>query len=279
MPARKAHPQIVPPQAFVDDVDGLVAGCGLLAALPERDRQDLLRRSFVRALEERSRIFRCGDPGRTVIVVLTGHVKLPVLTPDGREVVLEIVGSGGCFGEMAVLNNCPRAADATTISRCRLLVIDGRQFMQVIGRSVEGMLAATTLVSRRLRAATQRVIDTVALPATARVAKAFLELAELHCETARNGASIGLRISQAELGGMTGLTRESVNKQIALLRDAGWISQSGGLVTLLDTAALAALSDGHGDPGPALTSCQHQLPRQLCFEKPPSTTVANGDGN
>jgi CRP-like cAMP-binding protein len=135
-----------------------------------------------------------------------------------------------------------------------------------MGRSFEGMRAVMALISRRLRAATQRVMDTVALPASARVAKALLELAELHCETPRNGARIGLRISQSELGGMAGLTRESVNKQLAVLRDAGWISHTGGSVTLLDPAALAALSDADGDPGPALASCQQRLPRRPCVE-------------
>jgi CRP-like cAMP-binding protein len=225
----------------------LSAKHGVLGCLPERDRQELLRWSTIRTLGERKRIFRHGDPGHTVIVVLTGYVKLSSLAAEGRDVVLEIVCPGGCFGELAVLNNAPRAADATTISRCRLLAIDGRQFLQVMGRSLEGMRAVMTLISRRLRAATQRIMDTVALSASARVAKALLELAELHCETAQNGTRIELRISQAELGGMTGLTRESVNKQLATLRDAGLIAQSGGSVTLFDIAALSAVSGAHGD--------------------------------
>jgi len=243
----QVHLQTVRPPAFVDDVAALIARHGMLGCLPEGDRQELLRWSTIRTLGERKCIFRRGDPGHTVIVVLAGYVKLSSLAADGRDVVLEIVCPGGCFGELAVLNNAPRAADATTISRCRLLAIDGRQFLQVMGRSIEGMRAVMTLISRRLRAATQRIMDIVALPATARVAKALLELAELHCETTRNGARIALRISQAELGGMTDLTRESVNKQLAALRDAGLISQSGGSVTLFDIAALDAVSGAHGD--------------------------------
>ena len=98
------------------------------------------------------------------------------------------------------------------------------------------------LISHRLHTTTQRVLDAVALPATARLAKALLQLAELQCPTVRDGARIELQMSQAELGGMTGLSRESVNKTLAALRDSGLIAQSNGSLTLLDIAALEVLS-------------------------------------
>jgi CRP-like cAMP-binding protein len=148
---------------------------------------------------------------------------------------------------MAVLYDLPRAADATAISACRLLAIDGRQFMRVMGRSLEGLQAMLKLTTRRLHTTTQRVLDAVALPATARLAKALVQLAELQCPAVCDGARIDLQMSQSELGGMTGLTRESVNKQLAVLRDAGWISQCGGSVTLLDVRALDAASSNCGE--------------------------------
>ena len=263
---RKAHPQTIRPPAFADDIAAFIAEHGVLGCLPERDRQELLRWSAIRTLGERKRIFRQGDPGRTVLVVLAGHVKLSLATADGREVVLEIVYPAGCFGELAVLNNCPRAADATTISRCRLLAIDGRQFLEVMGRSLEGLQAVVELTSRRLRTTTQRVLDAVALPAAARVAKALLELAGLQCQAVRDGAHIELQMSQAELGGLTGLTRESVCKQMAALREAGLITQSEGCVTLLDVTALGAVSGVHDDPGPGSSFCRQRLPSRRCIE-------------
>jgi hypothetical protein len=95
-----------------------------------------------------------------------------------------------------------------------------------------------------LRLATQRLLDIMALPAPARLAKTLLRLAELQCPAPRDGMWPALRLSQSELGGMTGLTRESINKQLASLRDAGWISLSGGSVTLLDVAALEDFING-----------------------------------
>jgi CRP/FNR family cyclic AMP-dependent transcriptional regulator len=125
----------------IDAANRLIAGNAASGHLSEQDRLELMRRSAIRSLREREYLFRCGDTGRTVFVVLAGYVKLSSLSASGREVVLEIVRPGGCFGEMAVLYDLPRAADATAISACRLLAIDGRQFMRVMGRRLEGLQA------------------------------------------------------------------------------------------------------------------------------------------
>jgi CRP/FNR family cyclic AMP-dependent transcriptional regulator len=185
-----------------------------------------------------------------VVAVLDGYVKLSSTTAAGREVVLEIIRPGMSFGELAAINNWPRDSDAVALSRCRVLAIDGRQFTQVMERSPAGLLTMVHSISERLRAATQRVLDTIALPAPARVAKTLLHLAELQSPTPqgltpRNGVRLALQLSQADLGGMTGLTRESINKQLASLREAGSIALSGGSVTLLDIAALESLLSDH----------------------------------
>ena len=223
----------------------LIEEQSIIGHLPEHDMVDLLRQSQVRALRARESIYRQGDPGRTVVAVLDGYVKLSSTTAAGREAILDIVRPGMSFGELAVLNNRPRDSDAITLSRSRLLTIDGRQFTQVMERSPEGLRMMVDLLSDRLRAATQRVMDAVSLPAPARLAKTLMQLAKLQSITVQNGIQIELQLSQAELGGMTGLTRESINKHLATFRDAGWISLSGGMVTLLDVAALDNLLSDH----------------------------------
>jgi CRP-like cAMP-binding protein len=78
----------------------------------------------------------------------------------------------------------------------------------------------------------------VSLPAPVRLAKALLHLAGLHSRRVNGCVHIGFRLSQRELGAMTGLIRESINKHLNAWRAAGWIDLAGGSVTLCDVGAL-----------------------------------------
>jgi CRP/FNR family cyclic AMP-dependent transcriptional regulator len=83
-------------------------------------------------------------------------------------------------------------------------------------------------------------MDAVSLPAPVRLAKALLHLAGLHSQRVDDCVHIGFKLSQRELGAMTGLIRESINKHLNAWRAAGWIELTGGSVTLCDVCALQA---------------------------------------
>jgi CRP/FNR family cyclic AMP-dependent transcriptional regulator len=215
---------------------------GILGCLSENDLLPLLRHANLRYLRSREQLFSLGEAGSSVVLVLEGYMKLSSVTPSGHEILLEIAGPGRVFGELAVLNDWPRSADAVALSQCRILSVDGRQLMQAMMRSPEAMLATTRMVSQRLRSATEQIIDSVTLPAPARLAKALLRLAAIHSHDADGGGlHIDFELSQRELGGMTDLTRESINKHLSTWRDAGWVKLVGKTITLTDVTALQQL--------------------------------------
>lgn len=216
----------------------LIGNNRVLRFIPPAELDQLIRRATILEVEERHPLFAQDDEGHTLLVVLAGYVKLSSTTLGGREAILDIAGPGAVFGELAVLNGWPRAASAMTLSRCRLLSIDGQQFTQALLHTPEALLATVRLLSERLRTATEQMTDAVDLPAPARVAKALISLAALHSRLATDGLRIEFQLSQRELGGLTGLTRESINKHLAAFRDAGWIRISGRDIALLDLPAL-----------------------------------------
>jgi CRP/FNR family transcriptional regulator, cyclic AMP receptor protein len=213
-------------------------GNPILGCLPEQELLSLVRQSLVRSLPKDRVIFRNGDAGHSVVLILQGYVKLSAMAAHGREVVLEIAGPGTLFGELAVLNSVPRKADATALTATRVLAIDGTLFRSTIARTPDAMLAAIRLLSERLSAVTAQGMDAVSLPAPVRLAKVLLHLAQLQSHKVSDGTHIGVRLSQRELGAMTGLIRESINKHLKAWRAAGWIELVRGSVTLRDVAAL-----------------------------------------
>ncbi|HYZ62016.1 MAG TPA: Crp/Fnr family transcriptional regulator [Acetobacteraceae bacterium] len=215
----------------------------VLGAAPDSELQSLIQRAQVVIVSEREMLFRRGDPGRAVAVPLTGFIKLSTLEAGGKEVVLEICGPGSLFGELACLNNWPRAADAMALSDCEILSIPGEALKAVLVRSPEAMFALLGVVSRRLTHATEQIRDGAALPGPARLAKALVELAAAHAKPSGSRLVIEFALSQRELGGMTGLSRETINKQLAAWRDQGWIELSPGHIGLLAAESLRTLVD------------------------------------
>jgi CRP/FNR family cyclic AMP-dependent transcriptional regulator len=226
------------PDRATDAILKTIQAQSILGHLPEQDLLALVRQSPIRALPKNRVLFHHGDEGRLVVLILQGYVKLSTMAASGREVVVEIAGPGTIFGELAVLNGSPRRADATTLTACRVMAIDGAQFRRLVGRSPEAMFAAIRQLSDRLYAVTTQGMDAVSLPAPVRLAKALLHLAELHSQRVNGGVHIGFRLSQRELGAMTGLIRESINKHLKAWRAAGWIELASGSVTLRDVGAL-----------------------------------------
>jgi CRP-like cAMP-binding protein len=221
-----------------DAILNAIRAQGILGLLPERDLLALVHQSSTRSLPKNRVLFRSGDEGRSVVLILQGYVKLSTMTPNGREVVLEIAGPGSIFGELAVINRTPRQADATTLTSCRVMAIDGALFRRSLAATPEAMFAAMRLLADRLSAITAREMDWVSLPAPVRLAKALLRLAKLHSARVEDGVQICFRLSQRELGAMTGLIRESINKHLKAWRAAGWVELCGGGVTLRDVRAL-----------------------------------------
>jgi CRP-like cAMP-binding protein len=227
-----------PSRAWEDETIRLMNRNRILHCLMPEDLRALVRGSTLVRFRERDVIFSQGEEGRSVMVLLQGYVKLSACTAGGREVVLEIAGPGRVFGELAVLNGWRRSADAHTLAPAQLLSIDARVFTQIVARVPEAMFGLFRLLSRRIRQATEQVTDSLDLPGPQRLAKALIKLAALSSRPVEDGLQIDFQLSQRELGAMTGLTRESINKHLSGWRDEGLIRISDRCITLIDPSSI-----------------------------------------
>ena len=91
-------------------------------------------------------IFSAGDAGREMFIVRTGSVDLRI-----GETLLETVGEGGIFGEMALVDAAPRSATAVAGPDCSLVLVDAATFNDLV-RKVPGLgLEVMKVMARRLR--------------------------------------------------------------------------------------------------------------------------------
>jgi CRP/FNR family transcriptional regulator, cyclic AMP receptor protein len=234
-----------------DSILDRLGGNRVLRHLPRPELERLLSFSQLRQFRRRAHLFVAGDAGSAVYAVLGGYVKLSRAGPSGREIVLELAGPGSIFGELTVINGWRRTADAVALSACRLLAIDGRHFMEALRRSPDAMLAIIRMLSDRLIATNEQMENALFLPAAARLARALTRLAALHSQPAHDGLQIDVALTQRELGDITGLTRESINKQLAAWRDGQVIRLEGQHLTLTNAAALQEIADRLVERDPA----------------------------
>lgn len=187
-------------------------------------------------------IYLRGDPGTGFYVIATGRVKITLTSPDGKELILRRLGPGEFHGELALLDDHPRSADAISVEPGVSLVLQRDAFRAFLGDhpTVATKLLAT--VSQYLRSNAELIQDKTFLDVPARLARTLLELAG--GSSADNslppaGAVIPDKMKQSELASLVGATRESINKWLGSFEKQGLIGYDKvGRITLLRPTGL-----------------------------------------
>ena len=219
----------------------LLRRSALFSRLPDEEADAILGQAIFRRYAANERIFSKGDPGSSMMAVLRGRVAISSPSLDGKEVILNVIGEGEIFGEIALLDGKERTADATAMTNCELLVVARRSFLPLLDRPALSRELLNVLCER-LRRTSEQVEDLMFLDVEARIAKILLRLAESGGAAPLQGARVALGMSQRELGNLVGASRERVNKQLQAWRRAGIITINKGTIVIRDPTALRSFN-------------------------------------
>lgn len=186
-------------------------------------------------------LFRKGDPGTSMLLLLSGRVKVCTHSEDGRELVLNLFNPGELFGEIAFLDQSERTADAVALDDCELLVLERRDFTPFLQSHPEACLRLMAVLCRRVRQTSQFLEEVLFEEGPMRLAKRLVNLAEAFGQRTERGVRIDIPLSQQQLGNVVGMSRESINKQLRLWHAEGLVDWDHGYYTILDLEALRAL--------------------------------------
>jgi CRP/FNR family transcriptional regulator, cyclic AMP receptor protein len=216
----------------------LLRSSPLFARLGDGEADAILAHAKIGNFAEGTPVFAKGEPGDSMMAVLSGRVTISAPPSDGRQVVLSVVRAGEVFGEIALLDGKERTATATAATDCELLVVRRRDFLSVLRRQPELCLPLLMVFCERLRRTDEQVEDLAFLDLETRLAKTLLRLAEEQNGGVTSGAA-GVKISQRALGEIVGSSRESVNKHLQDWKRAGLIAIGKGAIQIRDVAAFA----------------------------------------
>lgn len=185
-------------------------------------------------------IFWEGQPSRSVLIILQGYLKVTRQGSDGSDVILAIRGEREVMGEEGVLMNEPRSATVTTITPVNGLDIAAEDLLRFVDD--QGLWAVMyRAVVRRRRQSDQRAVF-ARLGVKSRLARWLLELAEEIGEPVKEGWSIGISMSQQELAGRIGASRDAVAIELRRLREQGLVITGRRSIVLRDLEALRQIS-------------------------------------
>lgn len=172
------------------------------------------------------------DPGDAFFIVRQGRVKVVLVSDDGREIILGVLGPGEHFGELALIDNRPRSAHVVAMEDSTLLVLRREDFRRRVEASPKVAWALLVELSRRLRAADGKIGGLVLLDVPGRIARLLLD------HLPEGSTTIDKPLTHQMIAQMIGASRETVSRAMRDFQDAGWISVERRRITLSDVEAL-----------------------------------------
>ena len=187
----------------------------------------LAARCTLRKLSEGELLFYQDDPGEAVFIVRSGTIAIFLGSADGRELVINEMHPGDCFGEIALFTNASRSTSAMARQDSQLVVIPSDTFLEVVEDGPELMRRILKMTAQRLRVSSERESALAFLDASARIARVLLQLDETAAQPGR------IEITQEELSQHVGLTRQTVASTLGKWRRDGWVETGRGEIEIL----------------------------------------------
>ena len=214
----------------------------LFTALDEAAAASLRASMDAVKIAKGSILFKEGDDGEHLYVIVDGKLKLGTSSGDGRENLLSILGPGEMFGELSLFDPGPRTSTATAVTDAKLLSLSHEKVIPWLKQNPEVSLQLLTRLSQRLRRTNEAVGDLVFSDVPGRVAKALIDLGDRFGKTTPEGLLVNHDLTQEELAQLVGASRETVNKALADFAGRGWLKLDGRSVLIADLDRLSKRS-------------------------------------
>lgn len=197
------------------NVTELFSKVPLFEGFSPEDRVALAKAAALRTYRRGETIVEQGRPGDAFYVIVKGRVAVTIVSPDGREVVLNSLGEGEHFGEMALLDDAPRSASVIAQEKSELAILSRVVFFDLLRSNFVLTRALLQAFSLRLRRANATIEGLASLDVKARLARYFRELATARGRKAGGGWAVVVRPSQREIADTIGSSRETVSRTMS----------------------------------------------------------------
>ncbi|HHZ87860.1 MAG TPA: Crp/Fnr family transcriptional regulator [Chromatiaceae bacterium] len=194
----------------------------LFSGLGEGELESLARGAVVRSFPRQSVLINEGDDSDALYVIFSGQLKVFLSDEQGREIVLNQMGEGEYFGELALLDDTPRSASVMVVEACKVAIISRAVFDKVLDEHVGMARKLLAGLSKRLRMATDNIRSLALLDVYGRVARLLIDAA-----AEEEGRFITPKMTQQDMADRVGSSREMVSRILKDLRAGDYITMEG----------------------------------------------------
>lgn len=218
----------------------------LFADLPEKRLLMALKNCQCLRLPEKKEVYRRGESGEEMCIILSGGVKISTRSIDGKEIIFDLLSKGDFFGELSLLDGEPRAATVTTLVPSVLVILDRNSFMDFLKANSVTAIRLLHLLAHRLRATDTFLEEILFFDSETRLAKRVMALEDIYGKAAGNTIQIEINVSQQDIANLVGITRERVNKLLKKWERAKIISLQHNYLTVLNPPLMQKLASKAG---------------------------------
>lgn len=203
--------------------------CHLFSDLTPSDAEVLTEHSTIRTYRANSILINEGDNTDSLYVVMEGEVKVYASDENGKEVILNMLGAGEYFGELALVDDAPRSASVKTMEPTKVMVISKTDFKNVLANNPDMAYNLIRSLTRQVRYLTNNVKSLALMDVYGRVAHTLLDLAT---EMEDGSMVIEQKLTHQDIADMVGASREMVSRILKDLVNGGYISIKSKIVTI-----------------------------------------------
>jgi len=216
-----------------------ISSANIFRGLDSGQLQQLQQIAVQKTVQKGEFVFFDGDPGDGFYLLIDGQIKIFKASPDGKEKILHVFGSGEIFGEIPVFSNHPFPANAQAIKRCRLLLFPKDAFVGLITQNPSLALNMLAELSIRLKEFVNQIEQLSLKDVSARLASYLLYQLE---KTETEDKTVKLPMSKGRLSSLLGTIPETLSRIFARLAEQDLIRVRGNSVRILDSARLHELA-------------------------------------
>ncbi|SVD67538.1 uncharacterized protein METZ01_LOCUS420392, partial [marine metagenome] len=177
--------------------------------------------TITRRFDKHQVIILAEEEGDALFIISSGQVKVSIVSEDGREVILSLLGTGSVFGELSLLDGKPRSANVVATENTDLYMLRRSDFLQLVYKVPQIAVGLLAELAARLRKTDRKIGGLALLDVTSRISETLLQLADEHGTETDDGVLLKSRPTHQQIANMSGTTRETVSRVLKRLEKQG----------------------------------------------------------